>query len=48
MSSILLRFLPYIAAVLLVAGALFGAYHHGVMVTDAKLLSAWHQHWRCR
>jgi bifunctional ADP-heptose synthase (sugar kinase/adenylyltransferase) len=43
MTSIWLRFLPYIAAVLLVAGALFGAYHHGVSVTDAKWLSAWHQ-----
>ncbi|PVZ56626.1 DUF2514 domain-containing protein [Pseudomonas sp. B1(2018)] len=31
------------AAVLLVAGALLGAYHHGVTVTDAKWLSAWHQ-----
>jgi len=43
MTSIWLRILPYIAAVLLVAGALFGAYHHGVTVTDAKWLSAWHQ-----
>jgi len=41
--SIWLRILPYIAAVLLVSGALFGAYHHGVSVTDAKWLSAWHQ-----
>jgi len=38
-----LRILPYIAAVLLVLGALFGAYHHGVTVTDAKWLSAWNQ-----
>jgi pyridoxal/pyridoxine/pyridoxamine kinase len=36
-----LRILPYIAAVLLVAGALFGAYHHGVSVTDAEWQSAW-------
>jgi hypothetical protein len=43
MNPILLRFLPYIAAVLLVAGALFGAYHHGVTVTDAKWISAWHE-----
>ncbi|WP_085716621.1 DUF2514 family protein [Pseudomonas sp. B28(2017)] len=43
MNAILLRLLPYIAAVLLVAGALFGAYHHGVTVTDAKWLSAWHE-----
>lgn len=43
MNPLLLRLLPYIAAVLLVAGALFGAYHHGVSVTDAKWLSAWHQ-----
>ena len=43
MNALLLRLLPYIAAVLLVAGALFGAYHHGVSVTDAKWLSAWHQ-----
>ena len=39
--SIWLRILPYVAAVLLVAGALFGAYHHGVTVTDAKWQSAW-------
>lgn len=43
MNAILLRILPYIAAVLLVLGALYGAYHHGVTVTDAKWLSAWHQ-----
>ena len=43
MNALLLRLLPYIAAVLLVAGTLFGAYHHGVTVTDAKWLSAWHQ-----
>jgi len=43
MNPLLLRILPYIAALLLVAGALFGAYHHGVSVTDAKWLSAWHQ-----
>lgn len=43
MNPLLLRLLPYIAAVVVVAGALFGAYHHGVTVTDAKWLSAWHQ-----
>lgn len=43
MNALLLRILPYIAAVLLVLGALYGAYHHGVSVTDAKWLSAWHQ-----
>jgi hypothetical protein len=41
MNSIWLRILPYIAAVLLVAGALFGAYHHGVTVTDAKWQAEW-------
>ncbi|WP_447763891.1 DUF2514 family protein [Pseudomonas reinekei] len=41
MSALLLRFLPYIAAVVLVAGALFGAYHHGVTVTDGKWQSEW-------
>ena len=43
MNAILLRLLPYIGVVLLVAGALFGIYHHGVTVTDAKWLSAWNQ-----
>lgn len=41
MTSLWLRILPYIAAALLVAGALFGAYHHGVTVTDATWQSAW-------
>jgi hypothetical protein len=36
-----LRVLPYIAALALVAGALFGAYHHGVTVTDEKWQSDW-------
>jgi len=39
--SIWLRILPYIAALALVAGALFGAYHHGVSVTDATWKAAW-------
>ncbi|MHC8295309.1 DUF2514 family protein [Pseudomonas sp. LB3P58] len=39
--KILLRFLPYIAALALVAGALFGAYHHGLSVKDAEWQSAW-------
>ncbi|TBN49191.1 DUF2514 family protein [Pseudomonas sp. BGI-2] len=41
MSPLLLRFLPYIAAVLLVAGALFGAYHHGLSMKDAEWQSLW-------
>ncbi|MDR7283540.1 ABC-type transporter Mla subunit MlaD [Pseudomonas corrugata] len=41
MTSIWLRILPYIAAVLLVAAALFGAYHHGVTVTDEKWQAEW-------
>jgi hypothetical protein len=44
MNSIWLRILPYIAVVLLVAGALFGAYHHGVTVTD----SDWQTKWNAR
>ncbi|WP_207286482.1 DUF2514 family protein [Pseudomonas sp. FW300-N2A2] len=39
--SIWLRILPYIAAVALVAGALFGAYHHGLSVKDAEWLGRW-------
>lgn len=39
--SIWLRLLPYIAAVLLALSALFGAYHHGVNVTDAKWQAQW-------
>lgn len=41
MSAILPRLLPYIAAVLLVAAALFGAYHHGVSVTNETWQSQW-------
>ncbi|MGY3172447.1 Ni/Co efflux regulator RcnB [Pseudomonas sp. TE12234] len=41
MTSIWLRILPYIAALAVVAGALFGAYHHGVNVTDAKWKAKW-------
>lgn len=44
MTSIWLRILPYIAALLLVAGALFGAYHHGVSITDVK----WQADWNAR
>ena len=40
--TIWLRPLPYIGAVLLVAGALFGAYHHGVTVTDSKWQAQWY------
>ena len=39
--TIWLRGLPYIAAVLLVLGALYGAFHHGVSVTDAKWQAQW-------
>lgn len=41
MNPLLLRLLPYIAAIALVAGALFGAYHHGLSVRDATCQSAW-------
>jgi oligoendopeptidase F len=41
MTSIWLRVLPYIAAVLMVAGALFGAYHQGLSVKDAEWLGRW-------
>lgn len=41
MTSIWLRILPCIAALALVAGALFGAYHHGLSVKDAEWQSAW-------
>ena len=42
--SLWLRILPYIAAVLLVAGALFGAYHHGLSVKDVELSRKWNDH----
>jgi len=41
MTSIWLRIFPYIAAILLVSAALFGAYHHGVTVTDEKWQAEW-------
>jgi hypothetical protein len=41
MTLIWLRILPYVAAVLLVAGALFCAYHQGVTVTNGTWQSAW-------
>ncbi|WP_223538805.1 DUF2514 family protein [Pseudomonas sp. BF-R-12] len=44
MTSIWVRFLPCIAAVALVAGALFGAYHHGLSVKDAE----WQARWNAR
>src|SRR5437870_5253680 len=44
MKPLWLRILPYIAALALVAGALFGAYHHGVTVTD----STWQAQWNAR
>ncbi|AWY44509.1 DUF2514 family protein [Pseudomonas putida] len=39
--NLFLRIFPYIAAVALVAGALFVAYHHGLSVKDAEWQSAW-------
>jgi len=44
MTSIWLRILPYIAAIALVAAALFGAYHHGVSATDSR----WQAEWNAR
>lgn len=41
MSPILLRILPYIAVLALVAGALFGVYHHGLSVKDAEWQAKW-------
>ncbi|MCU1758693.1 DUF2514 domain-containing protein [Pseudomonas sp. 14P_8.1_Bac3] len=41
MNALLLKILPYIAAVLLVLGALYGAYRHGVSVTSATWQSQW-------
>lgn len=39
--KVLLRILPYIAAIALVAAALYGAYHHGLSVKDAEWQSQW-------
>lgn len=39
--TIWLRFLPYIAAMLLVLGALFGAFNHGLSVKDAEWVGRW-------
>lgn len=41
MNPILLRIFPYIAALALVAAALFGAYHHGLSVKDAEWQAQW-------
>jgi len=45
MNTLLLRLLPYIAAVMLVLGAAFGAafgiYHHGLSVKDAEWQVRW-------
>lgn len=41
MSAIWLKILPYIVALLLVTGALFGAYHHGVTVTNDEWQAKW-------
>lgn len=44
MKLLWLRILPYIAAMLLVAGALFGVYQHGLSVKDAQ----WQVEWKAR
>lgn len=44
MSAIWLKALPYIAAVLLTLGVLYGAYHHGVSVTN----DGWQAKWSAR
>ena len=41
MNAIWLKILPYIAALLLVAGAMFGAYHHGETVTNDEWQAKW-------
>jgi hypothetical protein len=41
MTSIWLRILPYIAAVLVAVGVLFGAYHQGLSVRNAEWQSLW-------
>lgn len=41
MSTIWLKALPYIAAVLLALGALYGAYHRGVSNTNATWKAEW-------
>ncbi|MCK1783340.1 DUF2514 domain-containing protein [Pseudomonas sp. TNT11] len=41
MNAIWLKILPYIAALLLVAGALFGAYHHGETVANDEWQARW-------
>ena len=41
MNAIWLKILPYIVALLLVASALFGVYHHGVTVTNDEWLTKW-------
>ncbi|MBV4519664.1 DUF2514 domain-containing protein [Pseudomonas sp. SWRI74] len=44
MNTILLRILPYITALALMGAALFGAYHHGVSVTESR----WQAEWNAR
>ena len=41
MNPLLLRILPYIVALLLAAGALFGVYHRGVTVTNDEWQARW-------
>lgn len=41
MKPLWLRVLPYVAALLLATGALFGAYHHGLSVKDAEWQAEW-------
>lgn len=41
MNPILVRAIPYIGGLLLVAAVLFGAYHHGLSVKDAEWQAEW-------
>lgn len=41
MNPLWLRILPYIVALALVVGALFGAYHHGLSVKGAEWQAQW-------
>lgn len=41
METLVGRIAPYLALLLLVGAGLFGAYHHGVTVTDSKWKAEW-------